>query len=79
MTLRTSLNTEQKRVIHALMVQAWTIRTLQAFIVGLGAYMAAFDGRGWPAFLIGVALAAWFQTQLPALPEWAEKLRKDSP
>ena len=79
MTLRTALNTEQKRLIRALMVQAWTIRTLQIFIAGLGAYMAAFGGRGWPALLIGIALAAWFQTQLPAMPEWAEKLRKDSP
>lgn len=78
MTLKTKLSTEQRRVVNALLVQAWSIRGLQIFIAGMGAYMAAFGGRGWPAFLIGLALAAWLQTQLPPLPDWAKKMRDDS-
>lgn len=77
MTLRTKLTPEQKRVTQALLAQAWSIRVLQVFIVGLGAYAAFFGGRGWPAFLICVVLAIWFQTHLPVLPEWAEKMKNE--
>lgn len=77
MTLRTKLTPEQNRVTQALLAQAWSIRVLQVFIVGLGAYMSIFDGRGWPPFFIGVVLAIWFQTHLPVLPEWAEKMKNE--
>jgi len=69
------LTPAQRREIAALLAQGYAIRGLQMFLVALGAGLAVFDGRGWPAFLIGLALAAWMQTQLPALPPWLEKQR----
>lgn len=69
------LTPAQRREIDGLVMQGWAVRGVQIFIAGLGAYLAYFEGRGWPAFLIGLALAAWMQTQLPAAPKWAEELR----
>jgi len=79
MTDRTppGLTEKQRREVAALNLQAWTVRGVQLAVVLLGAGLAVFDGRGWPAFVIGCALAVWMQTQLPALPAWAEKLRPD--
>lgn len=76
MTMQTKLTPEQRRIVDALNCQAWAVRGLQIFIVGLAVYLTVFDGRGWPAFIIGLLLAVWLQTQLPALPSWAEELRK---
>lgn len=77
MSDKPELTENQRREVAALNVQAWTVRGLQLFLVALGGGLAIFDGRGWPAFLIAAALAAWLQTQLPVLPGWLEKLRPD--
>lgn len=65
----------ERREIAALSMQGGVVRGLQIFIIGLGAYLAVFEGRGWPSFVIGCGLALWIQTKLPILPAWLERLR----
>jgi len=65
----------QKREIDLLLAYARMVRGAQVGIAALGAYLATVENRGWPAFLIGIAIALWMQTQLPALPPWLEKQR----
>lgn len=66
---------KQRRELGGLLWQAGAVRGLQFFIVALGAGLAIFDGRGWPAFIIGAAFAAWLQTHLPRLPPWAQRIK----
>lgn len=68
------LTLEQQSELDSLVAQGHALRGVQIFIAGLGGYLAIFEGRGWPAFLIGLALAAWMQTQLPHAPPWAQQL-----
>lgn len=70
------LTREETDELSALVIQGWAIRGVQLFIVGLGAYLAYFGGRGWPAFIIGCGLAVWLQTQLPIAPAWTDRFRK---
>ena len=70
------MTNDQEKEVHKLLVQAWTVRALQVFISALGVYLAICEKRGWPAFLVGIGCALWFQTRLPVAPDWAEKLRK---
>ena len=66
---------KQRREVNALLVQAGAVRGLQLFVALLGAALAVFDGRGWPAFIVGAGFAAWMQSQLPPLPPWAQRIK----
>ena len=68
---------KQRKQVTALLAQAWAVRGVQLFIIGLGVYLAIWDKRGWPAVLVAAGCAAWLQTQLPPIPEWAKKLQQD--
>lgn len=72
---QTELTAAQRREVTVLRLNAFSMRGLQVFFVGLGAYLAAIDGRGWPSFVIGLGIAAWFQCLLPVLPRWLDKMR----
>jgi hypothetical protein len=66
---------DQQKEIAAIHLHIAGVRGMQLFIIGLGAYLAHYGGRGWPSFIIGVCLAIWMQFQMPVLPEWLEKHR----
>lgn len=74
---RPELTAKQQRTVHELNLQAFSVRGIQAFIMGLASYLAMFEGRGWPAFIIGGLLALWMESSLPALPPWLDRMRPD--
>jgi hypothetical protein len=69
------LTKRQRSTVYRLNSEAWAVRGVQMFVVGLGAYLAICKGRGWPALIIACLLALYFNAYLPALPLWLEERR----
>ena len=65
----------QRRDLAGLRIMGWTVRGMQISFILAGAYGTFFGGRGGGAIGICLLIAWALQTQLPARPEWLEKLR----
>ena len=74
---RPEMTAKQKHTVGALILQAFAVRGVQLFVIGLALYLAIAERRGWPAVVIGGGLALWIESQLPALPLWLDKMRSD--
>ena len=72
-----NLTPDQKHKIQSLVQEGQMIRGLQIGVIIFATIVAIFDGRGWPAFFIGIAAAVWMQTKLPIRPAWLEKYRPE--
>jgi hypothetical protein len=71
------LTSSQRRQAGRALFAGLMVRGLQLWFCGWGAWLALFGGRGWVAFLVAALCAAYLQTCLPTLPDWAEKQRPD--
>jgi len=78
MTDKKELTPAQRAEVKALHTRLGAIRGVQIAVIAGGAALAIFDGRGWPAFVIGLGMAVYIECcALPVLPAWLEKLRPD--
>lgn len=72
------LSHKQRREVSTLKVNAYAMRGVQLFVIGLAVYLAIAENRGWPCIVIGLFLAAWFEAHLPTLPDWLAKLKEEN-